>query len=521
MSTASRLLAPVSRLVAGTADPVVTTVAYDSRDVVSGALFCALPGAHVDGHRYIEDALRRGAVAVLCQRAPTDAGVLAARYRAVVYHAEDARRAMSRVAAALYGEPSRSLPVIGVTGTDGKSTTTYMIGQLLCAAGVDSGFMSTALLCSGDEPVANPLRQSTPEAPEVQRLLAKMRRAGKRVAVVEATSHGLSTKTQRLADVVFRAAVFTNLSHEHLEFHGSFERYRDDKVNLFRAVADAASQPAPADGTLAFDRFGIVNANDPNSEYFRAACDRSVFSFGIGAGDLRAHELTPRPDGVAFQLHWQGRTTSALLPLSGAVSVENAVAALLATSRALDTDPLPLAPLLAAIKPLPGRMQPIPNDLGYTTIIDYAHTPGAFAKVLPGLRPSDGTGRLIVVFGSAGERDTDKRPLQGELAARYADVVVLTDEDPRMEDRDAIIDQIAAGCLRADATIETEHRLLRVPDRTAAIAAALEVACAGDVVAFLGKAHETSIIYPDGPHPWSEVDAVRAAIGRRARSAVS
>ena len=519
MPTASRLLAPVSRPVAGSLDPVVTTVAYDSRDVVSGALFCALPGTHVDGHRYIEDALRRGAVAVLCQRAPADAAALAARYHAVVYRARDARRAMSKAAAALYGEPSRSLPVIGVTGTDGKSSTTYMIAQLLCAAGVDSGFISTALLGSGNEPVANPLRQSTPEAPEIQRLLAEMLRAGQRVAVVEATSHGLSAQTQRLADVVFRAAVFTNLSHEHLEFHGSFERYRDDKVNLFRAVAAAASRPAPDEGTLAFDRFGIVNANDPHAEYFRAACDRRVFSFGIGAGDLGAYELTPRPDGVAFQLHWQGGTARALLPLLGAVSVENAVAALLAVSRALDTDPLSLAPLLATIKPLPGRMQPIPNGLGYTTIVDYAHTPGSFAKVLPGLRPSDG--RLIVVFGSAGDRDTAKRPLQGELAARYADVVVLTDEDPRTEDRDAIIDQIAEGCLRVDAAIETERRLLRVPDRDAAIAAALEVARSGDVVAFLGKAHETSIIYPDGPHPWNEAAAVREAIERRTRSAVS
>lgn len=517
MPTASRLLAPVSQPVAGTLDPVVTSVAYDSRNVTSGALFCALPGVHVDGHAYIEQALQRGAVAVLCQRPPTDAEALAARYGAVLYRAQEVRLAMSRAAAALYDHPTASLPVIGVTGTDGKSTTTYMIDQLLRAAGVDSGFISTALLRSGDELVPNPFRQSTPEAPELQRLLAEMRDAGKRVAVVEATSHGLSAKTQRLADVVFRAAVFTNLSHEHLEFHGSFERYRDDKVNLFRAVDAAASGPAPADGTLAFGRFGVVNASDPNSQYFRTVTDRPVFSFGIETGDLGAYDVIAQPAGMAFQLHWQGKAVAAQLPLLGTVSVENALAALLATSLALQTDPLELAPLLASIKPLPGRMQLIPNDLGYTTIIDYAHTPGSFEKVLPGLRPDSGAGRLIVVFGSAGERDIDKRPWQGELAARHADVVVLTDEDPRGEDRDAIIDQIAAGCLREDPTIETERRLLRIPDRTAAIAAALEVAQAGDVVAFLGKAHETSIIYPDGPHTWSEETAVRDAI--RARQA--
>lgn len=521
MPTASRLLAPVSQPVAGTLDPVVTSVAYDSRNVTSGALFCALPGVHVDGHAYIEQALQRGAVAVLCQRPPTDAEALAARYGAVLYCAQEVRLAMSRAAAALYDHPTASLPVIGVTGTDGKSTTTYMIDQLLRAAGVDSGFISTALLRSGDELVPNPFRQSTPEAPELQRLLAEMRDAGKRVAVVEATSHGLSAKTQRLADVVFRAAVFTNLSHEHLEFHGSFERYRDDKVNLFRAVdaaaAAAASGPAPADGTLAFGRFGVVNASDPNSQYFRTVTDRPVFSFGIETGDLGAYDVIAQPAGMAFQLHWQGKAVAAQLPLLGTVSVENALAALLATSLALQTDPLELAPLLGTIKPLPGRMQLIPNDLGYTTIIDYAHTPGSFEKVLPGLRPDSGAGRLIVVFGSAGERDIDKRPWQGELAARHADVVVLTDEDPRGEDRDAIIDQIAAGCLREDPTIETERRLLRIPDRTAAIAAALEVAQAGDVVAFLGKAHETSIIYPDGPHTWSEETAVRDAI--RARQA--
>lgn len=491
----------------GSGDPAISSIAYDSRRVTPGCAFFALPGLHVDGHDFIDVALAAGAVVIFCERLPKK------RDRHVVYlQVAGTRATMSRVSARFHDHPSRELPVIGVTGTDGKSTTTYLIDQLLTLAGEESGFISTALIKRDLQLEKNPFRQSTPEAPEIHGFLAEMRNNGKRFAVVEATSHGLSEKTSRLRDVQFQVAVFTNITHEHLEFHGTFEQYRSDKANLFRAL-DRTVRAVAGDQELGC--FGVVNADDPNGYYFREATRRPVLSYAVGAAeaDLTARDLEPEVAGTACVVRWRDESRRVFVPLAGPFNVSNVLAALVAVSRLLERNPLDLLELIPSLRPLPGRMQIVERGLPWVPIVDYAHTPGAFATVLPMVRGYT-PGRLIVVFGSAGERDRAKRPMQGELAARHADVVILADEDPRGEDRAAILEEIAAGCERVRPDARRDGTLVLIPDRREAIARALSIAGPGDTLLFLGKGHEASIIYADSVLEWDEATVVREEIAR-------
>jgi UDP-N-acetylmuramoyl-L-alanyl-D-glutamate--2,6-diaminopimelate ligase len=495
----SSLLAEVPvRAVRGDPGVRVTGISYDSRDVKPGHLFVALVGVHTDGHRFLADALARGAAAVLQSRPPDDAGAGVTRVQV-----DDTRRALSPVAAAFHGHPSRRLRVIGVTGTDGKSSTTWFIHQLLAFAGRKSGFLSTVSFQPGEVPVKNPFRQSTPEAPEVHGMLAEMVAGGREFAVVEATSHGLSDRTNRLGDVLFDAGVMTNVTHEHLEFHGTFEQYRSDKANLFRGLGRPKDVHCP--------RFGVVNAADPSAAYFRDAAKVPVASYGppgfAGAVDLAAVDVRHDPAGTTFRLAAGGGSREARIGIPGPFWVDNALAALLAVARVLDADPLDLAPLVPRLGGVTGRMERVARGQPFDVIVDYAHTPGAFERLLPWVR-SVARGRLIAVFGSAGERDPAKRPMQGRVAARWCDVVVATDEDPRGEDRVAILEQIAAGCEG-----RTRGRDLYLePDRPAAIRLAFRLARAGDAVLLLGKGHEASIIGPSGSVPWDERAEAEAAL---------
>ena len=464
---------------------------YDSRRVETGDLFAALPGLHTDGHRFIEQAIRRGAAAVLHQ------DELDGYKEGITYlRVPDSRRGMSALAAAFYGHPSRELSVIGVTGTDGKSTTVWLIHQLLEALGKASGFISTAQIRTEDRAIENPLRQSTPEAPDIQRLLRRMVDAGNEYAVIEATSHGLSSATGRLSAIQFTAGVCTNISHEHLEFHGSFERYRSDKANLFRAL--------PRHG------FGVVNLNDPSHHYLGEQSGAPVIGYGLSnpEADLWAEVIQTDLSGSQFTLHYAGRSLPARLNLPGSYNIENLLAASLTVLR---LDPGGLSELAAAIPALhgvPGRMESIGRGQPFRVIVDYAHTPQAYAGLLPLVRAHT-PGALIVVFGSAGERDLGKRPLQGELAARYCDIVILTDEDPRGEEPTVILEQVAEGCLREKPELRTGGQLIQIPDRREAIGRAFGLAKRGDTVLLLGKGHERSIVYSAGPVPWLEARVAR------------
>jgi UDP-N-acetylmuramoyl-L-alanyl-D-glutamate--2,6-diaminopimelate ligase len=358
------------------------------------------------------------------------------------------------------------------------------------------------------------LRQSTPEAPDVQRVLHAMVESGRRFAVLEATSHGLSERTGRLRDVQFAVGALTNVSHEHLEFHGSFEDYRSDKANLFRALSrgrspedpqtelatgEADTEPSDRKPGSQEEPFGVVNLDDPNAAYFRAQTRAPVFGYSLcdPAADLKAGELEGDLSGSRFDLFYRGESLPVRLNLPGAYNVQNFLAAALVALRLLDLPLEALVPHVESLSGVPGRMQRVSVGQPFEVIVDYAHTPRAFEQLLPLVRRYC-SGRLIAVFGSAGERDVAKRPLQGALAARHCDVIILTDEDPRGEDRLQILEAIAAGVRP-----EGKKPLLE-PDRRQAIRRALGTAAAGDTVLLLGKGHEESILYPDGPLPWNE-----------------
>jgi UDP-N-acetylmuramoyl-L-alanyl-D-glutamate--2,6-diaminopimelate ligase len=412
---------------------------------------------------------------------------------------------MSRISANFYGRPSSQLKTIGVTGTDGKSSTVYFIYQLLEALGKKTGLLSTVSFLADGEVEKNTLRQSTPEAPVIHAVLERMRAAGKEFAVVEATSHGLSPRTGRLLDVEFDVAVVTNVSHEHLEFHGTREQYLADKANLFRCLraARSARKGIPA--------FGVANSDDSSYAYIKGETREKLFSYSVNGADadVYASRLTLGMSGASFFLHDGGREVPVRLRLPGAFNVENLLAAALAVSRALGVSAADLAPHIENLEGVRGRMTPVTAEgKPFSVLVDYAHTPGSFEKLFP-LVKAFTSGKIIAVFGSGGERDVEKRPVQGRIAARYAQHIILADEDPRGEDPRKLLLDIAAGTGRKEG-----EGLYIIPDRREAIAHAYQLAGPGDIVLLLGKGHESSIIGRDGPVPWDEIEIARELLSR-------
>lgn len=471
-------------------DPDLAGIIFDSREAGSGLAFFALPGVHTDGHQYIPQVIAAGCPAVV-HSAPLPEYDPAVAYLRVA----DTRFFMSPFSAAFFDHPSRRLKVIGVTGTDGKSSTVSFLSQLLELSGHPAGFFSTVEYKTGRDIQANSFRQSTPEAPQIQGVLKEMADHGLEYAVVESTSHGLSPRTNRLGDVGYDVAVFTNVTSEHLEFHGTLEQYRADKARLFSALDRSGKQG-----------FGVVNRDDPHWQLFTGATSRPCRTYSLSSpdADLRASGVEESGAGLTFTLHWQGQTSRATCPLAGVFNVQNLLATLLAVSGLTGRSPLDLAKLLPGIRGVKGRMKLVDQGQDFRVIVDYAHTPGAFEKVLPDVRATT-LGRLWVVFGSGGERDRVKRPQQGQLADQWADIVVLTDEDPRLEDPQLILEDIAAGV--TGKTRGTDLHLVR--PRREALRTALSGARAGDTVLLLGKGHEQSIIMPEGKTPWDEETVAR------------
>jgi UDP-N-acetylmuramoyl-L-alanyl-D-glutamate--2,6-diaminopimelate ligase len=426
--------------VEGDAATEVTAVTHDSRAVVPGALFCCVPGERADGHAFAPEAVARGAVALLCAR-PLGLGVPEVRV-------DDVRAAMGPAAAAVHDHPSAALPVVGVTGTNGKTTTTWLLQAVLEAAGRPTGLIGTL---SG--------ARTTPEAPDLQARLAELRDEGRRAVAMEVSSHALAL--HRVDGTRFAVAVFTNLGRDHLDFHDSLEDYFAAKARLFGPeLADVA----------------VVGLDDPHGRLLRDAA--RIPTRGYALADVEDLELGPRSSAG----RWRGHRLH--VPLGGAFNVRNALAAATAALE-LGLDEAAVVAGLAAAPPVPGRFEAVPLEAPFSAIVDYAHTPDALEALLGAARSVAPGGRLLVVFGCGGDRDRLKRPAMGEVAARLADVVVVTSDNPRSEDAAAIAAAVVEGAA-GPGSVTTEL------DRRAAIATALAEAGPGDVVVVAGKGHETT-----------------------------
>jgi UDP-N-acetylmuramoyl-L-alanyl-D-glutamate--2,6-diaminopimelate ligase len=483
---------------AGLASLSVRGVTDDTRRLRPGALFVAVHGEHVDGHDLLAEAIERGATAAIVERPVPESGLAQ-----VVVPAS--RAALADAAAWWYGDPSRSLGVVGITGTDGKTTTSFLAVAALETAGLSTGLIGTVETKIGVLREAHSEHLTTPGAPDLQLALRAMVANGNAAAVVETTSHGLAT--DRVRSVAYDAAILTNLSHEHLEFHGSWEAYRDAKLSLFERLERHAGEDAKAGHAPQWPRTAIVNADDPTAGAFIGVAQEAgaaIVTYGAdAAADVRLTRV--EEDGRRLRVSYATRSADAALELrlAGRFNAYNALA-VVALGQGLGLDAAAVRNGLESVESVPGRMETIDAGQPFGVIVDFAHSPASLQAVLDVLAPvaAASGGGLIAVFGSAGERDTEKRPMMGRIAGERCRLVVVTDEDPRLEDREAILEAIAAGA--EEAGRRRDRDLLLIADRPAAIAAAFERARPGDVVLLAGKGHEASIIGSRGPVAYDE-----------------
>ena len=450
-------------------DIEIKEVSYDSRAVQPGDLFVAIRGYATDGHKYIAKAMEQGAAAVVCEEAPE--GV-----PAVVV--ENSRIALAEIAANRFGHPAESMVMLGVTGTNGKTTTTYLVKHMLEDAGHKVGLIGTNQNLIGEESL--PAHRTTPESYEVQELLREMADAGCTHVVMEASSHALVL--HRLDGIPFRAGIFTNLTQDHLDFHGTMEAYRDAKGLLFRQCAAA-----------------VLNLDDEAGRYYAETVPVPTFTYSEcrDEADLTAKNLRLFPQRVEFEAVTRDAISRVRLPIPGGFTIYNALG-VLACGLVLG---LPLdgcAAALGAARGVKGRIEVVPTPTDYTVLIDYAHTPDALENILTTVRDFT-PGRVICLFGCGGDRDRTKRPRMGAVAGALADVAVVTSDNPRTEVPMDIINDILPGLEGAPAEVVVE------PDRRAAIRRALSLARAGDTVVLAGKGHET----------YQEVDGVEYHLDER------
>jgi UDP-N-acetylmuramoyl-L-alanyl-D-glutamate--2,6-diaminopimelate ligase len=503
--TLTQLIATLPDVIRVTGDaPITAPVVEASADLQPGGVFVARKGLSVDGHDFIPRAVEQGAAAVVVER---EVGALPIP----VVQVGSAQEATGYLAAAYHGYPSRRLTVIGVTGTDGKTTTSTLIHSILQVATQGrAGLISTVSAVIGDAHYDTGFHVTTPGAPQVQAFLAQMVERGLTHVVLEMTSHGLAQA--RLNGIDLDVAVLTNLTHEHLDYHGSFENYRAAKGRMFAMLGRSFRKPRRP-------KVAVINADDPNADFFAAFPADQVLTYGLRQGGYRAHDVVYRPDGITFIA--EGAGLSYLAPLGqaaagyqtalvGGFNIYNALAAAL-TAGALQVASGQVREGLARVRGIPGRMERVDEGQAFTALVDFAHTPNALHNALSAARTMLQPGqRLIAVFGSAGLRDREKRRLMAETAARLADVTILTAEDPRTESLDSILEVMAAACL-SQGGVEGET-FFRVPDRGQALYRACQIAAPGDIVMACGKGHEQSMCFGTVEYPWDDRAALRAAL---------
>lgn len=545
----------------------ISNLVFDSRDVSENSLFFALPGTHTDGNNFIAKAIENGANAVVYQgefsseqqqeiakaiiKRTIDNAVSQERtkFAPALIKVEDSRVAMAPLSACFYDNPSERLVVIGVTGTEGKSSTVSFIWQLLRACGEKAGFISTVEYSFGDDAMPNPQHQTTPEAPIIQHHLNQMLENGCKYAVIETSSHGLSAKLNRCGNILFDCGVFMNVTLEHLEFHKNFETYRSDKANLFRALDKHNHIKKIAGTETSINSIGIVNLEDESAKYFIDSTKHKVYGFttegkaGKAAAEVGANAV-PLPEipknlrfmtakniasatyGLTFDVDADGENSlypqnfDPVLPrtnshfsvkasLPGAFNAYNLMASIIAVSSVTGFSFEEIAQKIPQLSPIKGRMTVIDEGQDFEVIVDYAHTPSSFETIFPPLKKRC-SGRIFALFGSGGERDLTKRPLQGQIAAKFCDIIILTDEDPRGEDSVELLKMIADGAIKEGKIMD--ENLFITPDRPKAIRQAFSMAKKGDIVLLLGKSHENSIIYKDYVMPYDEISEAKKAL---------
>lgn len=545
----------------------ISNLVFDSRDVSENSLFFALPGTHTDGNNFIAKAIENGANAVVYQgefsseqqqdiakaiiKRTIDNAVSQERtkFAPALIKVEDSRVAMAPLSACFYDNPSERLIVIGVTGTEGKSSTVSFIWQLLRACGEKAGFISTVEYSFGDDAMPNPQHQTTPEAPIIQHHLNQMLENGCKYAVIETSSHGLSAKLNRCGNILFDCGVFMNVTLEHLEFHKNFETYRSDKANLFRALDKHNHIKKIAGTETSINSIGIVNLEDESAKYFIDSTKHKVYGFttegkaGKAAAEVGANAV-PLPEipknlrfmtakniasatyGLTFDVDADGENSlypqnfDPVLPrtnshfsvkasLPGAFNAYNLMASIIAVSSVTGISFEEIAQKIPQLSPIKGRMTVIDEGQDFEVIVDYAHTPSSFETIFPPLKKRC-SGRIFALFGSGGERDLTKRPLQGQIAAKFCDIIILTDEDPRGEDSVELLKMIADGAIKEGKIMD--ENLFITPDRPKAIRQAFSMAKKGDIVLLLGKSHENSIIYKDYVMPYDEISEAKKAL---------
>lgn len=489
-------------------DADVTGIRLDSRQVKPGDLFVALEGAHHDGHQFIEDAIRLGATGVIGTKEPPDLPV-------PYVQVEDGRNALAHLTAAFYGHPARQLTVIGVTGTDGKTTTSNLIYHILRAAGVKTGMVTTVNALIGDDVFDTGFHVTTPEAADVQNYLSRMVDAGLTHVILEATSHGLAQR--RVAACEFDIGVVTNITHEHLDYHGSHDVYQQAKGMLF---SDLQRRPQKSN---VIDPAAVLNRDDTSYPYLSSLLGEAVrrITYGLKpVTTLWAEEVVESMDGLSFYAASGDMRFPIQSSLRGAYNVENCLAAIGCTLFGLGVGVEAVQRGIAELEEIPGRMEVFDLGQEFGAIVDFAHTPNALRESLNSARSileeentnrrSPGSGRIIAVFGSAGLRDREKRRLMAEISAELADITILTAEDPRTESLNRILAEMASG---AEAKGGTEGKTFwRVPDRGEAIRFGLALARPEDLVIALGKGHEQSMCFGEIEYAWDDRTAMKAAL---------
>jgi UDP-N-acetylmuramoyl-L-alanyl-D-glutamate--2,6-diaminopimelate ligase len=477
-------------------DTLVSGIAWDSRKVKPGDLFFALVGENFDGHQFISSSVAGGAAAVIGTQPTMPLEVPYVQLQG------DDRIALAKVSAAFYDYPSRDLVVIGVTGTDGKTTTTNLVYHILRTAGIAVGMISTVNAVVGEETMDTGFHVTTPEAPDIQRYLARMRDAGLTHVVLETTSHGLAQK--RVAEVDYDLAAVTNVTHEHLDYHRTYQGYLEAKGKLVEALSTEEKSSKDV------RKLAVLNKDDQSYSYLAAISPAKVISYSINnEADIWADQIENTPQTLSFVVHGQGKDFSIKTPLIGRYNVYNSLAALGLTVFGLEVPVHQAQGAFETVPIVPGRMERMDLGQDFLAIVDFAHTPNAIRQALSTSRELT-KGKVIAVFGSAGLRDVDKRKLMPEIAVQIADEIILTAEDPRTESLESILADMKEGAERGGGEEGVDFWL--EPDRPDAIRMAVARADKGDLVITCGKGHEQSMCFGEVEYPWDDRRALRAAL---------